>query len=276
MSNIFTFAMKFIFFGYIYTNCGILTISLPEGMMDMSKNTHEVLIAMRHTRGYTQEQVAQIIGVSRPSYIAIEAGRKDMTIRQAERVASLLHINIEDLLGVKDGASTFANILDVTEKYKQIILNSIQFGGAAKDSKITKTKLAKIVYLADFIWYYENGNPMSGVIYRKLPRGPVADMYFRALDELEEDGAILREERARGAIMFSLVEQAAPISRLSNDEIALIKKIGEIWRDKPTQDIVNFTHEQLPWKTCGDGEIIPYSLILQENKSNIYGFSSSI
>lgn len=84
---------------------------------------------------------------------------------------------------------------------------------------------------------------MSGVTYRKLPRGPVADMYFRALDELEEDGEIIREPTARGAIMFSLVENEAPVSKLSENEIYLIKKIGESWRGKSTQDIVNFTHE---------------------------------
>ena len=130
----------------------------------------------RLARGYTQEQVAHAIGVSRPTYINIESGKKDLTIRQAEALSSMLRISIDDILGVADGTSVFSDVLKSTEKYKQIILNSLKCG-ADEDGKITKTKLAKLVYLADFIWYYLNLSPMSGMTYRKLPRGPVADVY---------------------------------------------------------------------------------------------------
>ena len=237
----------------------------------MSPNTHDILMKARLERGYTQEQLARAINVSRPTYINIESGKKELTLRQYETISSILSINIEDLLGGADSHSAFFNVLETTKKYKQIILNSLKYGSDEGDKKITKTKLAKMVYLADFIWYYKYKTPMSGVKYRKLPRGPVADMYFRALDELEEDRMILRENTPKGAIMFSLVEDEAPVSQLSEAEILLIKNIGESWRGKSTQDIVDFTHEQLPWKTCGDGEIIPYDLITQEEPIRVYG-----
>jgi len=223
----------------------------------------------RTARGYTQEQVAHAIGVSRPTYINIEAGKKELTVRQAEALASMLRIGMDDILGTADGSSVFSDVIKSTEKYKQIILNSLKYG-AGEDGKITKTKLAKLVYLADFIWYYLNSSPMSGMTYRKLPRGPLADVYFRALDEMEEDGLVIREPRGK-AILFSLVEREAPASRLSDDELALIKKFGEAWRDKSTDDIVSFTHEQLPWQICRDGEVIPYGLITQEEPERVYG-----
>ena len=214
--------------------------------------------------------MAQKIGVSRPSYVNIESGKKELTVSQARTLKSILKIDIDDILGTPDEASIFSNMLATTEKYKQIILNSLKYG-ADGDGKITKTKLAKLVYLADFLWYYEHSTPMSGVTYRKLPRGPVADIYFRVLDELEEDRIVVRDVTDKGAIMFSLVESAPPTSRLSEEEIRLITNICEVWRGKPTLDIVNFTHEQLPWKDCRDGETIPYDLILQEHPDRVYG-----
>ena len=235
----------------------------------MRRNFSNNLEQARLARGYTQEQVAHAIGVSRPTYINIEAGKKDPTVRQAEALTSMLRISMDDILGLADGASAFSDIIKSTEKYKQMILNSLKHG-ADNDGKITKTKLAKLVYLADFIWYYLNLAPMSGVTYRKLPRGPVADVYFRALDELEEDGTIIRETKGK-AILFSLVEKEAPASRLSNDELDLIEKIGKAWSGKSTDDLVNFTHEQLPWQICRDGEVIPYGLITQEEPERIYG-----
>ena len=223
----------------------------------------------RLAHGYTQEQVARAIGVSRPTYVSIESGKKELTVRQAEALSSILRIGMDDILGKADGASVFSDVIKSTEKYKQIILNSLKYG-SDDDGKITKTKLAKLVYLTDFTWYYLNSSPMSGMTYRKLRRGPVADVYFRALDEMEEDGIIIREPKGK-AILFSLVEKEAPSSRLSDDELSLIRKIGQAWAGKSTDDIVNFTHEQLPWQICRDGEVIPYGLITQEEPERVYG-----
>ncbi|MDR0671070.1 MAG: DUF4065 domain-containing protein [Oscillospiraceae bacterium] len=223
----------------------------------------------RLSRGYTQQQVAAAIGVSRPTYAGIESGEKELTVRQAEVLSSMLRIGMDDMLGAPDGASVFSDVVASTEKYKQIILNSLKYG-RGEDGKITKTKLAKLVYLADFVWYYLHSSPMSGMTYRKLPRGPVADVFFRALDELEEDGTVIRESKGR-AILFSLMEREAPTGKLSEDELALIEKIGKAWWGKSTDDIVNFTHEQLPWKICRDGEAIPYGLITQEDPERVYG-----
>ena len=235
----------------------------------MSGNLSNNIEKARLERGYTQEQVARAIGVSRPTYISIESGKKELTLRQAEALSSMLRIGMDDILGIADGTSVFTDAIKSTEKYKQIILNALK-SGAGEDGRITKTKLAKLVYLADFTWYYLNSSPMSGMTYRKLPRGPVADVYFRALDEMEEDGTIIREQKGK-AILFSLVEKEAPTSRLSGEELNLIEKIGKAWSSKSTDDIVNFTHEQLPWQICRDGEVIPYCLITQEEPERVYG-----
>jgi len=58
--------------------------------------------------------------------------------------------------------------------------------------------------------------------------------------------------------------------RLSAKEMGLIKQICTLWKDKRTPEIVNFTHEQKPWKICRDGEYIPYSLIIQEDPDHVY------
>jgi len=223
----------------------------------------------RTMRGYSQDQVARALGISRPTYVNIEAGRKEPTISQAKALSSMLAIGLDDIMGTSDGNSVFTDVIASTEKYKQIILNALKHG-ADSDGKITKTKLAKLVYLADFIWYYRNSSPMSGMTYRKLARGPVADVYFRALDELEEAGTVIREPKGN-AIMYSLVEQEAPSNRLSELELDLIRRTGKAWKGKPTDEIVDFTHRQLPWQVCRDGEIIPYTLITQEEPENVYG-----
>jgi len=225
----------------------------------------------RQARGFTQEQVAHAIGMTRPTYALVESNQRDITTGQAETLAAMLHVSVEELLGASTDTSTLINPQTSIVKYKQMLLNALQAGADQSDGKITKTKLAKILYLADFSWYYNHLTPMSGMSYRRLPRGPVPDIFFRAVDELIEDGAVRLEESGR-AFMLSLIEKGeAPSNQLSASEKAMIRAIGEAWRDKQTEEIVNFTHEQLPWQICREGEIIPYGLITQEDPQKVYG-----
>ena len=60
------------------------------------------------------------------------------------------------------------------------------------------------------------------------------------------------------------------IKTLSKEEGALMKKIAEKWKGKKTQEIVNFTHNQLPYFLCRDNELIPYELITQEDSDMVY------
>jgi DNA-binding XRE family transcriptional regulator/uncharacterized phage-associated protein len=235
----------------------------------MSANLSGNIEKARSLRGYSQEQVARALGISRPTYVNIESGKKELTISQAKALSSMLCIGLEDIFGANGEDSMFFDVIASTEKYKQIILNSLKHG-ADSDGKITKTKLAKLVYLADFIWYYRNSSPMSGMTYRKLPQGPVADVYFRALDELEDAGVIVREPKGN-AFLYSLVEKETPANRLSEPEFDLITRVCKGWQGKSTAEIVDFTHRQLPWQICRDGEAIPYSLITQEEPENVYG-----
>jgi DNA-binding XRE family transcriptional regulator/uncharacterized phage-associated protein len=230
----------------------------------------QTIKSARTSRGYSQEEAAKMLGVSRPTYHAIESGKKDVTLRQAEIMSAMFSISIEELAYGDGETGAFADSVSVSEKYKQMILYLMQHG-CDEDGRITKTKLAKMLYLADFSWYYEHLSPMSGVLYRKLPRGPVADIYFRLLDEFEEDGVVGRTER-KNAIMYAMVEPGeAPSDKLSKGEIDLLRKIAKRWQHQLTSEIVDFTHRQLPWQICREGEIIPYGLITQEEPELIYG-----
>lgn len=61
-------------------------------------------IAMiRRMRGFSQAHIAQQIGVSRPKYIDIEKGKKELTVSQVAKLQSILNVEFEDLLGIDTG-----------------------------------------------------------------------------------------------------------------------------------------------------------------------------
>jgi DNA-binding XRE family transcriptional regulator len=57
------------------------------------------LAERRAQRGYTQEQMATVAGISRPAYSHIEVGRKRPSLPVALRIASALDATVEDLFG---------------------------------------------------------------------------------------------------------------------------------------------------------------------------------
>src|SRR3989338_1434932 len=199
----------------------------------MSNKYAKFIKALRNERGFSQSFMAGKLGISRPSYIGVENGTREITLEEAEQLKDLF--------------------------------------GTSFDGKIPKTKLAKLLYLADFSWFYKNLNSMSGMQYLRRAYGPVPDPYFRALDELEEEGKIKIDHKG-DALLVSLSGSSPnqKLDKLSEKELELIKKIGAKWKEKNTRDIVDFTHEQLPYKLCSPDEVIPYELIIQQDPDYVY------
>ncbi|MDD2657063.1 MAG: helix-turn-helix domain-containing protein [Candidatus Pacebacteria bacterium] len=230
----------------------------------MSMHTQKIK-ELRLEKGLSQDRVAQAIGVSRPTYTAIEAGKQKLDLEEAKKLADLFGIDVDALLS--------GNIPNF-EKYKHMILAYLRMKLSA-DCKVPKTKLAKLLYLADFAWFYDHLESMSGMQYRKIAYGPVPDLFFRAIDELEESGKIVIERKNDdGREMFLICEAESnkneKLETITKNEKGLMSDIAKKWKDKKTKDIVNFTHNQLPYFLCREDELIPYELITQEDPDKVY------
>src|SRR3989344_8535064 len=228
----------------------------------MSTKYASLIKSLRIQRGFSQAIVAEKLILSRQSYMAIERGTRELSLPEAERVCDLYGISIEELLSAA---------IPQYVKYKQMVLAFLQASVSERDGRVPKTKLAKLLYLADFAWYYKKLESMSGMQYLRRAYGPVPDPYFRALAELEDEGKIKVDHRG-DAMLVSLGGGAVHegLNLLGKKEIDLMHKISLKWKHKRTPEIVTFTHEQLPYKLCAPDEVIPYGLITQEDPDHVY------
>ena len=220
-------------------------------MSEVASNVEKI----RSSHGLTQEQVAGVLGVSRATYISVTKGRRDLTTGELEKLSAFFSIPIAEFFDQPRN----------NEKFKQMYFYILRF---FRDG-IPKTKLAKLLYLADFSFFYDNLTPMSGVRYVRREYGPVADIFFELTDDLYDKGKI-NIKPLDYALMVSPTTIEQEDSLLSIEEKNLLNEICSFWKDKRTSEIVNFTHEQKPWKMCRDGEYIPYSLIIQEDPNHVY------
>lgn len=229
----------------------------------MTNNYNKLIKDLRIEHSLSQAEIAEKLDIARTTYINFEQGKSELNLSEIIKLSNIFGISLEE---IKNGLKP--NYL----KYKQMILSFLR-NIENSDGKIPKTKLAKLLYLADFSWFYKNLKSMSGMSYRKITYGPVPDHYFRAIDELFEEGIIDIDSKSKdGAFLIyqSRSGEREKITELNNAEKKLIKDISKKWKNKRTQDIVNFTHNQLPYLICQNNEIIPYSLITQEDPKHVY------
>lgn len=220
---------------------------------------------LREERNLAQVIVAEKCAMSRASYVAVEKGTKELTLAEADALTKLFGITIDALLRTEAPNH---------QKYCEMILAFLR---AAKESgdTVKKTKLAKLLYLADFSWYYLHQKSMSGMMYRRIDFGPVADSYFRLLEEMEQGGIINIKQIYRDDYhMYEIEETRASAKKellqLSAPELIHLTKIWTQWAKASTAEIVKFTHEQAPYQASLPGEIISYSLITSEDSYNLY------
>lgn len=224
----------------------------------MSEKYVQIIKKLRNEKGFSQLELAKKLGISRPSYIAIEQGKRELTLSELDKLASALGVSRE---GIEGGE------IPNYEKYKQMILLLLRM-----NKQITKTKLAKLLYLADFAWYYSNLQSMSGMQYRKIQYGPVAEPYFRIIDEMFDGGEILIEQTKEGAMLISQTRGGAKanLSNITAEEKKLLEKIDKKWKGKKTSDIVAFTHKQMPYMFAEENDIVSYDIFTQENPDEIF------
>lgn len=213
---------------------------------------------LREEKGISQAEIAKKIGISRTSYIAFEQNKRDISLGEIEKLSKELSFSFEELEQKE---------MPNYEKYRQMILAFLR-----KNKNVTKTKLAKLLYFADFGWFYSHLKSMSGMQYRKISYGPVADTYFRMIDEMAEKGEIGIEYKSEGAMIISQTRSGSKIalSSISKEEDSLMDKISEKWQGKKTSEIVDFTHKQFPYLYAKENEIVSYGLFTQEDPDEIF------
>ena len=215
---------------------------------------------LRADNGYSQADVAKEIDISRSSYIAVEKGKRELSLKEADALSKMYRITIIDLV---------TNNNKKYKKYEQMLFAFLRSIGG--DKKVPKTKLAKLLYFSDFAWFYNNHESMSGLEYRKIEHGPVPDYYFRLIEELDGDDKISIEHKDKTLLISETrVGEKVGDDLLNTKEKKLIKEIANRWKNKKTKEIVGFAHSQIPYTFVDKGDIIPYELITQEDPAHVY------
>ena len=235
----------------------------------------------RKKRNLTQEYLASELGISRPTYIQIERGERELTISEAKKLAALFDMPLESFLAVKEpkrsviiekeSAKKSDDLqIRVTEKnlnkFKQVLLYVL--GKVGSKPNVGETVLHKLLYFIDFDYYEKFEENLMGATYIKNHHGPTSVELGLIMKEMQEQGEL---EAVKSQYFKYLQKKYLPRKRpnldiLSAREIEHIDDVLARLSDKNVAEIEKYSHEDIPWKSAETGKPLSYESVFYRDE----------
>lgn len=235
-----------------------------------------LLRQLREERGLSQETAAKGLDVSRPTYISLEQGKRELTLSEAEKVSRMFDIPLDSIvlgrkppevtLGTRRGshekeAKTNMRInvpQKNIEKFKQVFLYVLE--KTAGKPNIGMTALYKLLYFIDFDYYEKYDEQLMGLTYIKNHYGPTPREFVKVVEEMKLGGDLEEVKSAYFAYEQRkfLPRKSADLSTLSAQETAMIDSVLSRYGDLTAKQLSDLSHEDTPWIVAEDGKNIEY------------------
>ncbi len=222
---------------------------------------------IRKQHGVTQEEMAEKLGVSRPTYIRIENGEKEPTLSQAKTLAEMIKPHPEKKSLTTPDKRQPAGKHRPTgfnpQKFKELLLYVLEKVGAKPN--IGETALYKLLYFMDFDYYEQHGKPLTGATYIKNHHGPTPLQFKQVAGEMIEHGEM---ERVNSKYFQYDQKKYLPRRKSNLDLFTASEKEhmdGVIARlaDKNGSEMRAYSHEDIPWIAAKDLQKIDYNMVFQ-------------
>lgn len=240
------------------------------------KQLGERIAEIRKRRGFSQEDVAKSVGISRPSLTQIELGNRSVDILELQKLARVLGFSLDEIVARDFSSSetmTAQSDPKPIDKGERIAVPKLQVGKfknvllyilerCAGKPNVGETVLYKLLYFSDFNYYELYEEHLTGAQYRKLPYGPVPhrlDALLNQMIEQEQLQRIKSEYHGYPQTRYLPLEKA-DLTTLKASEKEVIDRVIEQMSDWSAAAISNYSHKDLPWLASKDGEVINYEL----------------
>jgi hypothetical protein len=136
------------------------------------------------------------------------------------------------------------------------------------DSYYGSTKLNKLLYYSDFLFYAQHGRTITGAEYWNQPDGPVPVRLVQVRESLQneqpEPALAIQHIRVGNYTQKRPVHLRLPdLSLFRGHELAFVDDVTEKHRNFNGSDISNKSHHEWGWKLTQQFELIhPSSIIL--------------
>ena len=234
---------------------------------------------LRQEQDISQEFLAEKIGVSRPTYAQIENGARDMSVKEAQKLARFFGLSLENFLAGKKIPESKVELekpkkikiqkpeprisvpQEKVEKFKEVLLYILEQIGARPN--IGEAVVCKIMYFVDFDYYEKFEEQLMGAKYIKNHFGPTPVAFPEVIAQMEQNGDLthVTKKYFQHNQKKYLPLRSADLSSFSAQEKELIDWEIERFKDFNATKMRDYSHKDVPWIGTDDLQPINYEAV---------------
>lgn len=234
---------------------------------------------IRCENGYSQEDIAKILHISRSSVVQMEKGNRQISVIELATLSEKLGFSVDQLLS---GGYEITSTLELAEepelktdltvmrdsvpKLKRTKLETVILyitGKCGAKPRMDIHLLINMLYFCDFNHYELHEEQLTGLHYTKQSFGPSPDGINEILKELETEKKLQRIKSSYNNVpqIKYLPKKDANLMKLNAAEKEVIDQVIEQFSDWTASAINNYSSKDMPLRATKQLEPIDYELV---------------
>lgn len=216
----------------------------------------------------SQEYLSEIMGISRPTLIKVEKGKRKLKKEEEQKAKeffdSLSFERQEENLKI-------SLVKEDEEKFRQVFLYILEKVGAKPN--VGMTVLYKLLYFIDFDYYEKYQKQLIGLTYFKNTHGPTPRNFKKIVDKMKKDKEVveIKSKFFKNEQIKFLPNKKSDLSLLNGQELEMIDSVLEKYSDKTASEISEISHRDMPWKVAKMKEDIKYDHVFYRSEEFAVG-----
>lgn len=232
---------------------------------------------LRTENGVNQDALAKAIGIPRPAVTLLEQGKRKASASELVKIARFFNLSMEELVddtkmpqvrlqNNKEAKAQASRIrISVPQrnlyKFRQVLLYILNKVGSKPN--IGETVIYKLLYFIDFNFYEKYEEQLIGATYIKNKYGPTPVEYRTIIGEMIKKGEIeaVKSPYFQYPQTKYLPRKPFDLKVFKAHEIDTINTVLDRLSDMSAKDISEYSHQDVPWLTAGEGKPIDYEAV---------------
>ena len=245
-------------------------------MVKFYKNLGIKIKKIREELDLSQDALAKKLRVSRVAISQIETGDRKVSAEEIARFGKVFNIPTDVLLDIKkDVEIIFEKIVKKTkkkqdirisvpqrnlQKFKEILIYILEKVGSKPN--MGETVLYKLLYFIDFNFYEKYEEQLIGATYIKNHHGPTPKEFIKIVREMEGKELVkVQDKYFQYPQTKYLPLRKSDLTQFKAHEKEVIDDVLNSLSNMNASEISEYSHNDVPWQTTEDGEIIEYEAV---------------
>ncbi|MFH1665553.1 MAG: type II toxin-antitoxin system antitoxin SocA domain-containing protein [Candidatus Omnitrophota bacterium] len=241
------------------------------------KNLGLKIRKIREKSDLSQEALGKALGLGRVAISQIETGDRKISAEEIAEFAKVFNVPTDILLDIKkDIEIVFEKDMKKIEKkqevrisvprknlqkFKEILIYILEKVGSKPN--VGETVLYKLLYFMDFNFYEKYEEQLIGATYMKNQHGPTPKEFIKVVEEMigQEELVKVQNKYFQHLQKKYLPLRKPDLSLFKANEKELIDDVLNNLSDMNASQISEYSHNDVPWQTTDDGEVIDYESV---------------